>query len=91
MKKKFWASKWFRGFIWIYTAIGYFLVFKVLGWMMIAEMVNSPLINPYGGGLPPIPVSINISLAVGGFMVVTSIFLLIKSYITEAGKDENKK
>jgi len=59
--------------------------------MMTAEMVNSPLINPYGGGLPPIPVSINISLAVGGFMVITSIFLLIKSYITEAGKDENKK
>ena len=24
MKKKFWTSKWCRGFIWIYTAIGYF-------------------------------------------------------------------
>ncbi len=91
MKKKFWTSKWCRGFIWIYTAIGYFLVLKVSVWMMTAEMVNSPLVNPYGGGLPPIPVSIDISIAVGGFMVVTSIFLLIKSYITEAGKDEDKK
>lgn len=68
-----------------------FLVLKVLGWMMIAEMVNSPLINPYGGGLPPIPVSIEISLAVGGFMVVTSFFLFNKAYITEVRKDENKK